>query len=92
MKKNYSLGKRISILLVFFVSLSWGQTNTFWSKATQNQFKEISKWDRKSEPKSGTFYQLDVNSLRNYLNGAPLRGSGIVSNTLINSLKRIVNL
>lgn len=61
------------IILMMATSFAQSQ-NSLWTKTNSVKASTIEKVFRKTEPTAATFYQLDINALKNILRNAPLRG------------------
>ncbi|WP_344726868.1 reprolysin-like metallopeptidase [Corallibacter vietnamensis] len=84
MKNNYTKCG-LFLLAVIFTANFYGQNKSFWSKKDKSSFANKELTIRKTEPKKGDFYQLDITALRGRLESAPARldNSRMTSNTIV---------
>lgn len=74
-----------TVLFLFSIGLSAQNSQSLWSKTTKQKASQSKKTVRKSEPKKATYYQLDLNKLKNILKNAPKRSvNAQPSNLIIN--------
>lgn len=82
--KKFTFKKLVAFTALLMVNvLVIAQSNTYWTKTTENALKDMAKVNRNAMPNKATFYHLDLNAFKNIINGAPDRFSGINSNVIV---------
>ena len=79
MKKNYNSCLFVILFWTFALNSFAQSTSSFWNKTTKEKLPKKERILRKSEPKSGQFFTLNIDALKNHLVDAPQRRSGVNS-------------
>jgi subtilisin-like proprotein convertase family protein len=73
MEKHYKNIIQVLIFSVFTICAS-AQNERIWTKTTASAHNSDAKVRRNSMPEKAEYYELDLNQLKNALQGAPIRG------------------
>ena len=75
--------KAILFLCASLVSFSFYAQNNIWTKTKNTNFEQEAKVKRNSQPNEAVYFNLNINSLKAKLLGAPVRGQFTGQSNLI---------
>ena len=71
------------MIMLLFGGLAFSQSKSIWKPINESQISVETKVRRNSTPRNYELFQLDLNSLKASLQGAPMRDSNVKSNVII---------
>ncbi len=73
----------LTMIMLLFGGLAFSQSKSIWKPINESQISVETKIRRNSTPRNYELFQLDLNSLKVSLQGAPMRDSNVKSNVII---------